>query len=88
MCQIEDCGSLHHRTRGVRINIPRVGLEIARVVIQVHGESKRGVVRSRKTLARAKVPEYSAQLPSCLIETEGCGTSHYWARELTKLGIR
>jgi transposase len=25
-------------------------------------------------------------LPSCLVGIEACGTSHYWARELIKLG--
>ena len=34
------------------------------------------------------MPEYFAQLPSCLIGIEACGASHYWARELTKLGHR
>jgi transposase len=26
------------------------------------------------------------KLPPCLVGTEACGTSHHWARELTKLG--
>ena len=29
---------------------------------------------------------YFAQLPSCLIGMEACAGSHYWARELSKLG--
>ena len=45
-----------------------------------------GRSRARKTLARAKVLEYFAQLPPCLIGIEACGGAHYWARELTKLG--
>ena len=28
----------------------------------------------------------SAKLPPCLVGMEACGTSHYWARELTALG--
>jgi transposase len=32
------------------------------------------------------VLEYFAQLPPCLIGIEACGSAHYWARELSKLG--
>jgi transposase len=68
------------------MKITRVGLDIAKMVFQVHGVNEHGAVKSRKTLARAKVLEYFAQLPPCLIGIEACGTAHYWARELTKLG--
>ena len=33
-----------------------------------------------------RVLEYFAQLPPCLIGIEACGSAHYWARELSKLG--
>jgi transposase len=68
------------------MKITRVGLDIAKQVFQVHGVDERGVVKGRKTLARAKVREYFAQLPACLIGIEACGSAHYWARELAKLG--
>jgi transposase len=29
---------------------------------------------------------FFAKLPSSLVGMEACGTSHYWARELIKLG--
>jgi transposase len=29
---------------------------------------------------------FFAKLPPCLVGIEACGTSHYWARELIKLG--
>jgi transposase len=41
---------------------------------------------SRKRLSRAKVLPFMAQLPPCLIGMEASGGTHYWARELTKLG--
>ena len=68
------------------MNITRCGLDIAKQVFQVHGVNERGVAKARKTLARTKVLEYFVQLPPCLIGIEACGTAHYWARELTKLG--
>jgi transposase len=64
----------------------RCGLDIAKQVFQVHGVNEHGVVKGRKTLPRAKVLEFFAQLPPCLIGIEACGSAHYWARELTKLG--
>ena len=64
----------------------RCGLDIAKQVFQVHGVNEHGVVKGRKRLQRAKVLEFFAQLPSCLIGIEACGSAHYWARELTKLG--
>jgi transposase len=37
-------------------------------------------------LARAKLLEFFASLPPCLIGMEACGSAHHWARELGKLG--
>jgi transposase len=68
------------------MEITRVGLDIAKQVFQVHGVDDYGKVRARKQLSRAKVLEFFAQLPACLIGIEACGTAHYWARELTRLG--
>lgn len=64
----------------------RVGLDIAKRVFQVHGVDEHGKARVRKQLARAKVLEFFAQMPTCLIGIEACGGSHYWGRELTRLG--
>jgi len=64
----------------------RCGLDIAKVVFQVHGVNEHGVVKARKTLPRAKVLLFFAQLPPCLIGIEACGSAHYWASELSKLG--
>lgn len=64
----------------------RCGLDIAKQVFQVHGVNEHGIVTMRKTLRRAKVLEYFAQLTPCLIGIEACSGAHYWARELGKLG--
>jgi transposase len=68
------------------MKITRVGLDIAKQVFQVHGVDEHSKVTVRKQLARAKVREFFAQMPPCLIGMEACGSSHYWGRELTKLG--
>src|SRR4051794_1506393 len=63
-----------------------IGLDIAKSVFQVHGVDAHGKVALKKRLARAKVLEFFANLPRCVIGLEACGGAHYWARELTGLG--
>lgn len=65
------------------MKMTRIGLDIAKQVLQVHGVDEQGVARIRKTLARAKVLEFFAQLPPCTVGIEACAGAHYWGRELT-----
>ena len=65
------------------MTIVRIGLDLAKQVLQVHGIDGRGVVRVRKALPRAKVMEFFAQLPPCTVGMEACAGAHYWGRELT-----
>ncbi|WP_127751681.1 IS110 family transposase [Devosia sp. 1566] len=65
------------------MQITTVGLDLA---IQVHAVDVSGDVVVRKTLRRSQVLPFFTKLPPCLIGIEACGTSHHWARELTKLG--
>jgi transposase len=41
---------------------------------------------SRKRLTRAKLLEFFAAQPSCVVAMEACAGSHHWAREIGKLG--
>ena len=63
-----------------------IGLDIAKSVFQVHAVDARGKVVLRKRLARAKVLEFFANLPRCLVGLEACGGAHHWARQLIELG--
>jgi len=72
-------------------NITTVGLDLAKLVFQVHGADQDGgpVVRRpvvRKKLRRGQVLGFFAELPPCLIGLEACASAHYWARELQALG--
>jgi transposase len=40
----------------------------------------------RKRLTRKKVLAFMANLPRCVVGMEACGSAHYWAREIQKLG--
>ena len=68
------------------MTITTIGLDIAKNIFQVHGVDATGEVVLRKTLRRAQVIPFFAKLPPCLVGMEACGTSHYWARELSGLG--
>ena len=63
-----------------------IGLDIAKSVFQLHGLDDTGATVLQKRLTRARMMPYFEKLPPCLIGIEACATSHYWARELTRLG--
>jgi transposase len=66
--------------------VSTIGLDIAKSVFQVHGIDGLGAVVIRKRISRAKMLEYFADLPSCLVGIEACPSAHHWARKLTELG--
>jgi transposase len=68
------------------MQITTIGLDIAKNVFQVHGIDAAEQVVVRRQLRRSQVLAFFEALPPCLVGMEACATSHYWARELTKLG--
>jgi transposase len=66
--------------------VSTIGLDIAKSVFQVHGVDCDGAVVVRKRVSRAKVFEFFAALPSCLVGIEACPSAHYWNRRLQGLG--
>ena len=68
------------------MNITCIGIDLAKGVFQIHGVDRSGKVLIRKQLGRAQMLSYFSKLSPCLIGMEACGSSHHWARELSKLG--
>jgi len=68
------------------MNIKRIGIDLAKQVFQLHGVDNHEKVVLKKQLSRKKMLVYFQSLAPCLIGMEACGSSHYWARELQKLG--
>ncbi|MCP5245541.1 MAG: IS110 family transposase [Burkholderiales bacterium] len=68
------------------MTIARTGVDLAKQVFQIHGVDGAGKVQVRKQLRRSQMLGYFSKLPPCLIGMEACGSAHYWARELSKLG--
>jgi transposase len=67
-------------------DVSRIGLDLAKSVFQVHGVNAQEEVTVRRPLRRGQMLGWFGKLPPCLIGIEACGTAHYWARELTRLG--
>src|SRR3954449_5929327 len=68
------------------MQITTIGLDIAKNVFQVHGIDGAEKVVVRKQLRRSQMMAFFKDLAPCLVGLEACATSHYWARELAKLG--
>ena len=68
------------------MEISTIGLDLAKSIFQVHAIGAAGEAVIRKALRRSQVLPFFAKLPPCRVGMEACGTSHYWARELTRLG--
>src|SRR5476649_1735008 len=66
--------------------VSTIGVDIAKSVFQIHGVDADGMVVIRRRVGRAKVLEFFAGLPPCLVGMEACATAHQWARELKKFG--
>ena len=66
--------------------VSTIGLDIAKSVFQVHGVDADGAVVIRKRISRAKVLEFFAAVPPCLVGIEACPSAHHWSRKLQALG--
>lgn len=68
------------------MEITTLGIDLAKSVFQLHGVDAAGQIVLMKKLRRNAVLEFMSALQPCLVGIEACGTSHYWAREITALG--
>ena len=68
--------------------ITRVGVDLAKNLIQVHAVDAAGKVVTNRQIKREKFIEWCMQLPAmCLLAMESCSGAHYWARKLLELGL-
>ena len=59
--------------------VSTIGVDIAKSVFQIHGVDAGGTVVIRRRVGRARVLEFFADLPPCLVGMEACATAHQWA---------
>lgn len=68
------------------MQVTTVGLDLAKNIFHVHGVTEDGEVAFNRPLRRSQLLAFFDRLAPCLIGVEACASSHYWARELSKLG--
>jgi len=69
-------------------NITRVGVDLAKNLIQVHAVDAAGKVVTNRALKREKFLVWCAALPAgCLVAMEACGGAHHWCRKLRESGL-
>ncbi len=68
------------------MKLKRIGVDLAKSVFQVHGVDSHEQVAVKKRLRRSQMFDFFRQIEPCIVAMEACGSAHYWARELEKLG--
>lgn len=63
-----------------------IGVDLAKNVFVLHAATMAGEVRYRKKLSRGQFLRFLSEQPSAIVIMEACGSAHYWARELVKVG--
>lgn len=63
-----------------------IGVDLAKNVFQLHGAAADGSVVFRRKLSRQQFYKVMAGKPDCIVAMEACGSGHYWAREMARLG--
>jgi transposase len=71
-----------------RALIARVGVDLAKQVIQVHAVDAGGRRVVARAFRRDQFLAWCAQLPpGCLVAMEACSSAHHWARKLGAMGL-
>ena len=68
--------------------IVRIGLDIAKRWFQVRAVDEAEKEVFNRKLPRDKVLGFLGSLPPCEVALEACSSSHYWGREIERLGHR
>lgn len=66
--------------------ITRVGVDLAKNVMQLHAVNSTEQVVVRRAISRERFVNWFANIDPCLVAMESCSASHYWARKLRALG--
>lgn len=63
-----------------------LGIDLGKKFFQIHGAAIDGTVLFRKKISRAKLLDFVASQPRCVVAMEACAGAHHWGREIMKLG--
>ena len=71
-----------------RALIVRVGVDLAKNVIQVYAVDRVGLRVTARAIKRDQFLAWRAQLPlGCTVAMEACNGAHTWARRLRAMGL-
>ncbi|HKN20826.1 MAG TPA: IS110 family transposase [Terracidiphilus sp.] len=68
------------------MKVKTIGIDLAKETFGLHGVDGRGRVVVHKRVTRKHLVGFLVKLEPCLVGMEACGSAHYWAREIEKLG--
>ena len=66
--------------------VSTIGLDLAKLVFQVHGADAAGRAVLRRQLRRGELLRFLGSLEPCVVAMEACGSAHHWGREIARLG--
>lgn len=68
--------------------ITRVGVDLAKNLIQVHAVDTSAKLVINRTIKRDNFLRWCSELPAgCIVAMEACSGSHHWARKLEEIGM-
>ena len=65
-----------------------LGIDVAKSVFQLHGVEARGRAVLSRRVKRLQLFDTVANLLTCVIGMEACGSAHYWGRAFEQVGHR
>ncbi len=68
------------------MKVTTLGIDVAKSIFRIHGVDVRGAAVLHRQLTRKQLLPFLARLEPCLAGMEACAGTHYWAREIEKLG--
>lgn len=68
------------------MKVTMIGVDLAKNGFQAHGASMTGHLKYSKKLTRLQFRAFMAGQPPAVVVLEACGSAHYWAREMIRLG--
>ena len=76
-------------TSNSQLPVVRVGVDLAKHVIQVHAVDANGKAVTKRALPRDKFLAWCSALPAgCQVAMEASSGAHHWARKLQSLGLQ
>lgn len=66
--------------------VARLGVDLAKRVIQLHGVGQREQVVLRRAVSSERFAEFMVRMAPCVVAMEACSTAHSWARKLVSMG--